>query len=318
MKALPAIAAAFALSIPAAHAQTYPTKPIRIVVPFSAGGSTDTMARAIGQQLAAGLKQPVVIDNKTGAGGVIGSQEVARSAADGYTLLLATSSTHGVNPWLYPKLPYDVNKDFSAVSILATTDYALGVGASVPANNLAELLKLGKSGNVTYGSSGNGTTGHLSGALLAAYSKTPLLHIPYKGGAQALSDVIANQITFVVDNTSSLTQQAAAGKIKILATTGPQRSRITPNVPTMVEAGMPDFKVIGWWALLAPANTPKPILDLLNQQVVKATHSAELRPRMSDVGNEPTNFSASESDAFIKSELVKFKKFVAVSGVKVE
>jgi tripartite-type tricarboxylate transporter receptor subunit TctC len=302
------------------HAQesTYPSRPIRLVVPFTPGGGSDTIGRLVGQKLSKSFNQAVVIENKPGAGGSIGTQEVARAPADGYTLLLATSSTHGINPWLYSKLSYDAIKDFAPISILATTDYALAVNSSAPAKNVEDLIKQAKATRMTYASSGNGTTSHLAAALLTKLTNASFEHIPYKSSGPALNDLLGGQVNFMFDNTSVILPHAKAGKLRILATSGAARSAVSKDIPTMMESGVANYQIIGWWALLAPGGTPQPIIEKLNKEVVKAMESADVKDRLIAIGNEPFSTSPTQAKEFIAAELNKFKPLVELAGAKLD
>lgn len=297
---------------------SFPSKSIRLVVPFTPGGGSDVIARTLAQKMSENMKQTVVVENRPGAGGSIGTQEVAKTAPDGYSLLLATSSTHAINPHLYTKLPYDAIKDFAPISMLATTDYAMAVGKHVKATSLPELLKLAKTETLNYGSAGNGTTAHLAAAVLGNTTKSNFTHVPYKGSGPAFQDLLGGQIAFMFDNTSVIAPHMKNAKMTVMATTGAKRSPVTPDVPTMVELGMPDFQIIGWWAIMAPANTPKPIIDKLNAEVVQAMKSPEVQARLTGLGNEPLTTTPEETKAYIAAEMLKFKKIVHDAGAKLE
>jgi tripartite-type tricarboxylate transporter receptor subunit TctC len=301
-----------------AQANDYPNRPIRLVIPFTPGGGTDTIGRLVGQYVAKSLNQSVVVENKPGAGGSIGTQDVARAPADGYTLLLATSSTHGINPWLYSKLPYDAIRDFTPVSMLATTDYALAVNVNAPLKTVADLISQAQTTRTVFASSGNGTTSHLAGALFAKLSNTQLEHIPYKSSGPALNDLLGNQVSFMFDNTSVILPHAKAGKLRILATSGAQRSAVTKDVPTLMESGLANYEIIGWWALLAPAGTPPAIIEKLNMEVVKALEAPEVKNRLLAIGNEPYATTAAQAKQYIESELKKFKPVVELAGAKLD
>lgn len=309
-----------ALMSGAANAQdpAYPSRALRLVVPFTPGGGSDVIARVLAQKMSENMKQSIVVENKPGAGGSIGTQDIAKAPADGYSLLIATSSTHAINPHLYTKLPYDAIKDFAPISMLATTDYAMAVGKHVKAASLPELLKLAGTENLNYGSSGNGTTSHLSAAMLGTTTKTNFTHVPYKGSGPAFQDLLGGQVAFMFDNTSVLAPHLKSGKMTIMATTGSKRSPVTPDVPTMVELGMPDFQVVGWWAIMAPANTPRPIIDRLNREVVQAINHPDVKARLTGLGNEPLTTTPDETKAYIAAEMQKFKKIVNDTGARLE
>jgi tripartite-type tricarboxylate transporter receptor subunit TctC len=309
------------MSATLAQAQdSFPHRPIRIVVPFTAGGATDVIARLVAHKMSEGLKQPVMVENKPGAGGSLSSREVARSEPDGYTLLLGTSSTHGINPWVYTKLGYDVEKDFAPITILATTEYALAVNPASPAKSMGDLLKIAKAQAQTpmaYGSAGMGTTSHLAASLLGTLSKTPFNHVPYKGGDPARNDLLGGQVPFIFDNVSTLLPYAASGKLRILATTGLTRAAVTKDYPAMAET-VPSYEIIGWFALLAPAGTPQPIIDTLNREAVKALNLADVQERLRAIGNEPSPMSPAQTKSFIAAQLKQFKGMVEMAGARVD
>jgi len=299
-------------------ADDFPTRPVRIVIPFTPGGGSDSVGRLVAQKLSDAFKHQFVVDNKPGAGGSIGTREVAVAAPDGYTLLLGTSSTHGINPWIYPKLGYDALKDFSPVSMLATTEYSLSVPASLPIRSLADLIRLGQTTPTNYASSGNGTTSHLAAALLTAYSKTPFVHVPYKSSGPALTDLLGGQVAFMFDNVSVHLPHAQSGKLRILATTGTQRARVTPDVPTLIEAGIQGYEMVGWFCLLAPPGTPNAIVNKLNRQVAKLLAEPEVLEKLRSVGNEPFATSPAETATYIAGQLELYRKVVEIAGAKVE
>src|SRR5436190_1683824 len=251
-------------------AQLYPSKPIRLIVPFAAGGGTDLTARAIAQRLTEAWGQPVIVDNRPGANGTIGVDIAAKSAPDGYTLTMISSS-HSVNVSLYKNLPYDLVKDLTPITQATTQPYALVVNPSLPVKSVAELIALAKSkpGVLNYGSSGIGGLSHLSGALFAALAHIKLTHIPYKGGAPAMTEVISGQIDMLFSTLLQSHAQIEAGKLRPLAITTAKRSPAAPQLPTMIEAGVPGFEVAGWYGVLAPAGTPAPIVDKLNKDIVR-------------------------------------------------
>jgi tripartite-type tricarboxylate transporter receptor subunit TctC len=297
----------------------WPSKPVTIVVPFTPGGGGDSLTRMLSQPLMEALGQTIIVDNKPGAGGSIGAKFVAAATPDGYTLLNGTSSTHGINPWLYARLGYDVLKDFEPITVLAISDYALGVPMNSPARSVSDLLTMHKTNKLMYASSGNGTTSHLASALFANLSQSDFQHVPYKSSGPALQDLIGGQISFFFDNTSVLMPQAKAGKLRILATSGASRSAATPDVPTMAESGVPQYDVIGWWALFAPANTPKPVIERLHKEVSKVLESPAIRQKIVAMGNiVAPPMSPAEAKAFVKSEYEKFGTIVKMAGVKLD
>lgn len=299
---------ALAAILPAVHADAaYPSKPIRLVAPYVAGGNSDMLARIIGERIGRSMGQSVIVDNKAGAGGSIATAEVAKAAPDGYTILLGTSSTHAINPAVYTKLRYDALNDFSPITTLALSDYALVVPSTSPYKTIQDFLKAKPAKPLQYASNGAGTTSHLASALIGVRMKQEYAHIPYKGSSPAMVDLMGGQVDFLIDNTNTALTNMPTGKLRILATTGAQRGAVTKDVPTLREAGVPDYEVVGWWVFLAPPNTPPAIVNRLNQEIIKATQDPEIRKRMADMGNEPFTKTPVETKAFIASEMKKFK-----------
>ena len=302
-----------------ATAQPYPIKPIRLIVPFAPGGGTDITARAIALKLTEAWGQTVVPDNRTGANGTIGVDIAAKSAPDGYTLTMISSS-HSVNVSLYKKLPYDLIRDLSPITQATTQPYALVVHPSVPAKSVKELIALAKAkpGTLNYGSSGTGGLSHLSGALFSSLAGITITHIPYKGGAPAMTDVIAGQIQMLFSTILQSHAHIKAGRLRPLAVTTVKRSAAAPELPTMREAGVPGYKVAGWYGILAPAKTPQPIITKLNQEIVRILHTDELKDRLSADGSEPVGNTPEQFGAHIKSEVAKWSKVVKEAGIRAE
>ena len=309
-------------------AQPYPNKPIRLVVPFPAAGTTDILARDIGQRLTETLGQPVVIDNRPGAAGNVGSDIVAKSAPDGYTLLMCTVSSHAINPGLYSKLPYDHIKDFAPVILVARVPNVLEVNPGVPVYTVADLIKLAKEkpGEINFASSGSGTSIHLSGELFKTMTGVNMVHVPYKGSAPAITDLIGGQVQVMFDNLPSSLQQIKAGKLRAIAVTSAQRSPALPDLPTIAESGLPGFEATSWFGVLAPAGTPPAIINRLNAEINKWLQSPDgkekllaqgalIEPRGESVtaGGSPEQFAA-----FIRSETDKWAKVIKASGAKVD
>jgi tripartite-type tricarboxylate transporter receptor subunit TctC len=313
-----ALCSAFAFT-GAAHAQ-YPTKPIKIVVPFPAGGTTDILARAVAADLQKAFGQAVVVENKAGAGGNIGSDSVAKSSPDGYTLLMGTVGTHAINVSLYPKMPYDAVKDFAPVSLVAGVPNVLVASPSFPVNSVKDLVDAAKKApdKITFASSGSGTSIHLSGELFKQLAGVQMTHVPYKGSSAALPDVISGQVNVMFDNAPSVIQHIRGGKLKAIAVTSDKRSPALPGVPTIAESGLPGFEASSWFGVLAPAATPKDIVDKLSGAIAKSLQTPEMKERLAGqgavaVGNTPEQFSA-----HIKSEIDKWSKVVKASGAKVD
>ena len=309
------------LSFPALAAeQTYPSKPIRLVVPFPAGGSLDVVARAIGQKLTEAWGQPVVIDNRPGAGGNIGADLVAKSAPDGYTILEGALSTHAVNVSLYNKMPYDPIKDFAPITLVAVTPNVLVLNASYPVNSVPELLAYARAnpGKLSFGSGSNGSAGHLAGELFKTEAGVDMVHIPYKGGAPALQALLAGDTQLMFDNLANSAAQLKAGKLKALAVTTAKRSSLMPELPTLSETGLPGFDIYTWWGFMAPAGTPKEIVAKWNAEVTRILNSPEMKAFFAQQGAEPAPDSPEQFAALIRSEISKYAKIVKQSGAKVD
>jgi tripartite-type tricarboxylate transporter receptor subunit TctC len=315
---LAAAAAACALSLAplAAHAQAFPTKPITIVVPFSAGGTTDILARVIGQFMSKDLGQPVIVDNRAGAGGNIGAQNVARAPADGYTLLMGTVGTHAINQSLYKKMGFDPIKDFAPLSRVALVPNLLVANPAQPFKNVKELIAYAKAnpGKVTFASSGSGTSIHLSGEMFQQMAGVEMQHIPYKGSAPAMTDLLGGQTAVMFDNMPSAIGHVKAGKLRPLAVTTPKRSPALPDVPTIAEAGVPGYAATSWFGLLAPANTPAPVVAKLNASILKALADPDVKKKMAEQGAEPYGEKPEQFAEFIRSETAKWGKIVKQSG----
>jgi len=303
-----------------ATAQTYPSKPIRLVVPFPPGGPLDLAGRAIGQHLTEAWGQPVLVDNKPGAGGNIGADIVAKSAPDGYTLVMGALSTHAVNPHLFAKMPYDALKDFAPVTLVAVTPNVLVVNQGVAANSVKDLIAqaLANPGKLTFASGSNGSAGHLAGELFKTLAGIDITHVPYKGGAPAMQDLLGGQVQFMFDNLANSTAQLKAGKLKALAVTTSKRSPLAHDLPTMAEAGVPGFDISTWYGIMAPAGTPADIVKKLNAEIVKFLASDDMKEKLKAQGAEPAPTTPAQFDAFIRAEWTKYAKIVKDSGAKVD
>jgi tripartite-type tricarboxylate transporter receptor subunit TctC len=320
-RALYLLAALVAYAAPAAAlAQAWPSKPIRYVVPFAAGGTTDILARTISDKLSVALGQPVVVENKPGAGGGLGAAEVAKSPPDGYTIMGGTISTHAINATLYSSLPYDPVKDFVAITLIARVPNMLVINNDIPAKNVAELVKLMKAnpGKWNFASSGNGTSQHLSGELFKGMAGVEMQHIPYKGSPPALSDVMGGQVSMTFDNITTAWTLAKAGRLRALAVTTTKRSAVAPDVPTLAESGLPGYEVGSWQGVFAPAGTPPDIVKRLNTEIVKIINAPDVQRKLIDLGAEPVGNSAEEFAAFVKAEGAKWADVVKKSGAKVD
>jgi tripartite-type tricarboxylate transporter receptor subunit TctC len=304
----------------AALPQDYPSRPIRMIVPFPAGGTADLLARQIGQTMGEALRQQVVIENRTGAGGNIGADLAAKAKPDGYTLLMGTVSTHAINPNLYPNMPYDPVKDFAPVAMVARMPNLLVLHPSVPAASVAELIALAKArpGTLAFASAGNGTTQHLAGELFKKMADVDMIHVPYKGNAPAVTDLVGGQVQVMFDNIPVSLQQVRAGKLRALAVTGPARSPVLPQLPTVAEAALPGYNITSWFGLYAPSGTSPQIIERLNREANKALATALIRRRLTDQGIEPAGGTPGQFAEFMRTELVKWGKIVRESGARVE
>ena len=300
-------------------AQEYPTRPIRLIVPFPPGGGTDIVARTLAQKLSESLGQQVVVDNRGGAGGNIGAEVTARAPADGYTLFMA-SATHTINMTLYSKLAYDVVKDFAAVSLAASLPYTLVSHPALPVRSAADLVRLAKSrpGQLNYPSAGSGTGTHLAMEIFKSAAGIDIVHVPYKGSAPALTDILSGQMQTMFGNTAAVLPQIKGSRLRALAVTGKTRSAQMPDVPTISETVVPGFEVIQWYGILVPAGTPEPVIRRLNGDMQKAVDSRELRERLANEGADPVKSTPQEFSAFIRAEVTKWAKAVKSSGARVD
>ncbi len=290
-------------------AQSYPTGPVRIVVPFAAGGGTDTVARVVAQVLATKLPHPVVVDNKPGAGGSIGTIAVTQALADGHTLLLGSNGTMVMNPALYPTLKYQVDRDLVPVAGIASIPFLIASNPQFPATDIRSLLVAAKSGKVTFASPGNGTTNHLAGVLLESMSKVEMTHVPYRGAAPAMNDVISGTVNFLSGDFGTLLPMVTAGKLRALAVTGPQRVAILPNVPTVSEA-LPGFEATGWFGVFAPKGTPAPVVEKLSAEILQALKDPRVVQRLHDLGGTPMPLNSAQLKALVGAESAKWQKVI--------
>jgi len=311
-------AAAAGLAAPAL-AQSFPSKSVRLVVPYSAGGGADTTARLIAPKLQDALGQTVVVDNKPGAGGTIGDDAVAKAAPDGHTLLIGAFA-HAVNPSLMVKMPFRTPEDFAPISLLVVVPELLVVTPSFPAKTVAELVALAKAqpGKLSYGSSGNGSAQHLAAELFKMRTGTDIQHVPYKGGALAVADVAAGHVPFYFGNMSSALPQARGGRVRALAVTSPQRSPAAPEVPTMAESGVNGCEISEWNALLAPAGTPPAVIERLHAEVVKILGQEDIKTKFADLGAQTIGSTPAELAAFLRTEQAKWAEVVATAKIKIE
>ena len=296
----------------------WPTKPVKIIVTFPPGGAPDTLARILAEKWGQASGQTFTVDNKAGAGGNIGADFVAKSAADGTTLLIATVGTHAINPALYAKMPYDNIKDFTPVSFLASTPNLLVVNNSVPAKTVKELITLAGKTPLTFGSSGSGTSIHLSGELFNTMAGVKMQHIPYKGRAQAIPDLLGGRISMIFDNMPSALPLVKSGDIRAIAVTSATRSPAAPNIPTIAEAGLPGFEATSWFALMAPAGMPKDVLTRINAETIRVMTLPDVKEKLSTLGLDAAPASPESLASLIQVETVKWAKVVKESGAKLD
>ncbi|EKZ96043.1 MULTISPECIES: Bug family tripartite tricarboxylate transporter substrate binding protein [Cupriavidus] len=307
------IAASLLFCVANAGAQEFPSQPIRIVVPYAAGGMTDIVARVIGQKLGEHLGQPVVIDNRPGAATIVGAEVVAGAKPDGYTLLAATNTTLTINPWLYPKLRYDAGKSFTPIALVASAPSVIVVNPLVPAKTLSELMQLAKArhGGLSYASYGNGSTAHLAGEMLAARAGAELLHVPYKGSAPAKAAVIAGEVNMTFEPAFTGLPQISSGKLRALAVMSSKRSAVLPDVPTTAELGYPGMEMAAWVGLMAPAGTPTPIVKKLASEVEHALTDPAVLETLLKNGAEPAGYYGGAFAAYLRDETARYGKVIA-------
>jgi tripartite-type tricarboxylate transporter receptor subunit TctC len=311
-----------ALALPAtwAGAQAFPSKPVTIVVPFPAGGALDTVARGIAEQMRTDLGQPVVVDNRAGAGGTLGSGQVARAAPDGYTILLGSVATHAIAAGLYPKLAYDPIGDFTPITQLTSSPLVLTASPQLKAANVAELVAAAKAqpGKLNYASTGNGTALHIAGEAFRAAAGIDVLHVPYKGGPQATTALLAGEVSYTLANPQLVMSFIQAGKLRALAVTGNARLDALPAVPTLKEAGVPGVDVTTWFGLWAPKGTPPAVIDRLNASARKALATAEVKRQLEAQGDAPVGSSVADFSAFVRAEHKHWVSFVQSAGIKLD
>jgi tripartite-type tricarboxylate transporter receptor subunit TctC len=289
-------------------------------VPYPAGGPLDAVARLLGQKVSESVKQPVIVDNKPGAGGNIGADAVAKSPPDGYTILMGAVATHAINPSLYPQIPYDPVRDFAPITQVASTPNVLVVSPSIPVTNVREFIAYAKAhpGKLNFGSGSTGSAGHLAGELFKTMAGVEMTHVPYKGAAPAMQDLVGGQIQLMFDNYASASGQIRAGKVKALAVTTAKRSTLAPDLPTIAESGLPGFDINTWFGIFAPAGTPRPIVDRLHDEFTRALALGEVREKVLNLGAEPVGSRPEEFAAYIKGEAEKYARVVKSSGAKVD
>lgn len=311
------LVAGFAVS---AHAAAYPDKPIRLIVPFPAGGGVDAVARTVSQKFAEVLGQQMVIDNRGGSSGVIAAEIAARSVADGYTLFLGGSASHGITPHLYPKLPYDPVRDFAPVGLIGEAPYFLSVHPSVAATTVKELIALAQArpGQLNYASAGNGSTLHLTAELFKSMTGVNIVHVPYKGSAPALTDLLGGQVQMTFNPATLTLPYAKSGRLRVLGVTSAKRAAFAPEVPTIAEAGVPGFAATGWYGLLGPRGMPAPVVNKLYETMTRIFADKDFVERFLQLGVVPLAGNPAEFAAFIRSELAKWGKVVRESGARID
>ena len=314
------VAAAFAMAAASAVAQGYPSKPVRMIVGFPPGGGTDVVARVIGARLQEWWGQAVAVENRPGATGTIGADAVAKSAADGYTLIMGHVNSHGIAPNLFAKLPYDAIKDFAAVAYVGYVPNVLAVHPSVQAKNVKELIALAKAkpGAMNYASSGNGSTQHLAGEMFKQLTGTDIVHIPYKGSGDAIKDLLAGTVNMNFDTMPPVLPHIQGGRLRGLAISTPKRLAQLPDVPTFEEEGIRGFDVTNWYGVMAPAGTPREIVQKLNGDINKAMQAPDVRPRLEAVGTQLNEQSAAQFEAFMKAEVAKYAKLIKDANIRIE
>jgi tripartite-type tricarboxylate transporter receptor subunit TctC len=314
------ILAALAALAPLAWGQAYPAKPIRLVAPSTPGDAPDVIARLVADKLSAAVGQQVVVENRPGAGGVVGSDAVAKAAPDGYTLIMGNAGSHGINAAVYSKLPYDIQRDFAPVSQVAVAPNVMVINPSVPAQSVAEFIAYAKSqpGKLSYASGGNGSSAHMSMELFKSMSGVDVQHVPYKGSSPALTDLIAGQVVVFIGNMPPTVPHIKAGKLRALAVTTKSRSALMPELPTISEAGLPGFETVAWFGVLAPSGTPPEIVNRLSAEIGKIARSPEMREKLIAMGAEPVGGSPEEFKAVIDRDIAKWKPLAQKVGIKVD
>ena len=314
-----ALAAASAMLCGPAQAQNYPTRPIRMIVPYAPGGAVDIVARSVGHELTKRVGQQVIVDNRTGAGGNIGSETVAKAAPDGYTLLMA-SPANTINPSLYSKMPYEPMRDLVPIALVGSAPAVLIANRTLPVQNVKQLIALAKAkpGALTYGSGGSGTTEHLAGEMFKSMAGIDMLHVPYKGGAQVITDIISGQIALMFVNQLGALPHVKAGKVKALGVASGERSQALPDVPTFAEAGFPQFKVSVWWGVMGPAGLSRDIVTQLNREILAALSSPEMKERLLTLSAQPIGGTPEQFAAFFAEETARWARVVKASGARVD
>jgi len=315
-----ACAMSLAASCSITLAQNYPVKPIRLIIAQAPGSATDVVSRTVGTKLSEALGQSIVVDVRPGAGGTLGTEIAAKAPPDGYNLFMANNSTHGANPALYAKLPYDAVKDFAPIIFVAATPYVLSVHPSLPVANLKQLIALAKSrpGQINYASAGNGSTHHLSGELLKTMAGIEIVHIPYKGTTPGIAALLSGEVSIMFNTVTGIQPHVKTGRVKTLAVTTAKRSEMMPGVPTMSEAALPGFEMLSWFGLLAPAATPRNVITRVNTETAKVLAMPEIRTALANQGLETRGGTPEQFGDYIKGEIAKITKIAKTAGVKAE
>jgi tripartite-type tricarboxylate transporter receptor subunit TctC len=307
-----------ALASGVAAQSDYPNRPIRLIVTVPPGGAADFIARLVGSKLSESLGQPVLVENRGGAGGTIATDTVAKAAPDGYTLLQNSITTHGVGPHLYSRLPYDPVKDFAPITGLALLPLIMAVNAELPARSVQDIIQYSKTNSLNFASSGNGGAPHMAAELFKSVTGAPITHVPYKGSGPAVADLVGGRVQIMFDAAPSLIQHVRSGKLRVLAAASPQRNRLLPDVPTFAELGHPKVAVSLWYGLLAPVGTPRPAIEKLNREAVKVLESPEVRERLQAQGAEPMPGTPEAFASFMQEEMAKWAPVVKQAGVKLD
>ena len=304
----------------AAVAQDYPNKPVRLIVPQSPGGGADILARAVAAKLSVAWGQQVVVDNRAGAAGIIGTETAAKAAPDGYTLLMGAIGANGINPGLYPNLPYDSRKDFAPVTMVASAPLLVVLHPSVPLSSTKELIAFAKSqpGKVNFASAGSGNATHLAGELFKTMASVDLTHVPYKGATPAETDLIGGQVQLMFSSILSALPHVKAGRMKAVAVTSLRRSSLAPELPTVAESGLPGYEMNPWYGVFVPAGTPRPIIDKINRDIVRVLQLPDVKERFATLGAEPVGNTPEQFGAFVDAEITKWTKVIKDSGAKAE
>ncbi len=315
-----AVTAALIALAPTAWGQAWPAKPIKLVAPSTPGDAPDVIARMVAEKLSTALGQQVVVENRPGAGGVVGSDAVAKAAPDGYTLIMGNAGSHGINAAVYSKLPYDIQRDFAPVSQVAIAPNVMVINPNVPATSVAEFIAYAKSqpGKLSYASGGNGSSAHMSMELFKSMAGIDLQHIPYKGSSPALTDVVAGQVVAFIGNMPPTVPLVKGGKLRALAVTTKTRSPLMPELPTIAESGLPGYETVAWFGVLAPAGTPPEIVNRLSQEIAKIAKSPEMREKLLAMGAEPVGGTPEEFKAVIDRDIAKWKPLAQKVGIKVD